>query len=400
MKKSIVFGTALCAILSGGLFFTACENPNLSMDVTHASHTDLRKRDVKVKKEQPILATGKIYTKDNFLYVSEPGKGIHVIDNSNPSAPQKVRFVAIPGNMDVAMKGDILYADSYMDLLAIDMKTNKVTRVNDVFKASFDDMRKEGRFAGLGADGDFLFAKNFQAVHKTPSNVSTNVSSETGTAGSMARFAVVDNNLYVLDGKSMKVFSVTAPAEPKQVSENKMEFEVETIFPYKEHLFIGGKEGMFVYDNTNPNAPTQISKFQHMLSCDPVIVANDIAYITLRDGSQCRTAINELQVVDVKDVKNPTLIKVYPMNNPHGLSVKGNNLYVCDGNQGLKILDITNPADIQPVAKDPSLRKAFDVINTDKSMIVVGRDGIFQYDNTDPKALKQLSVIPVTETVN
>ena len=46
-------------------------------------------------------------------------------------------FIEIPGNVDMAIKDDILYADSYIDLVAIDISnvTNpiEVKRVEDVF---------------------------------------------------------------------------------------------------------------------------------------------------------------------------------------------------------------------------------------------------------------------------
>lgn len=394
MKNYFFAAAALFAVSIFGLY--SCED-SMQLDITHASHADLRKREVKQKGAQPLEETGKIYVKDNFLYINEKNKGVHIYDNSNPEKPTQVDYLAIPGNLDVAMKGDFLYADSYMDLVAINMKTKKTTRVNDVFKASFDDMRREGRFAALGADGNYLFSKSFQAVNNFGGGGGTNNGGGTGTAGSMARFAIVDNFLYVLDGTSMKVFDITDQENPKQVGENKMDFTIETIFPEGDKLFIGGTQGMFIYDNSDPMKPVAIGKFEHLFSCDPVVVQQDIAYITLRNGTPCRTTVNQLDIVNVKDPKNPVLLKSYPMHNPHGLSIQGNTLYVCDGNQGLKVLDVSDINDIKTIGKDPSLRKAYDVIalGEQKTLVVVGKEGIFQYNNSDPANLKQLSVIPV-----
>ncbi len=90
------------------------------------------------------------------------------------------------------------------------------------------------------------------------------------------------------------------------------------------------------------------------------------------------------------------------MHNPHGLSIQGATLYVCDGNQGLKSFNVSDPMNIQPTAKDPSLRKAYDVIalGGTQTLIVVGRDGIYQYDNSDVNNLKQISVLAVEETAS
>ncbi|MBK7343705.1 MAG: hypothetical protein IPJ06_11830 [Saprospiraceae bacterium] len=64
-------------------------------------------------------------------------KGIHLINNVNPSNPINTGFLAIPGNRDMAMYQGVLYADNYMDLLAFDLSNpaapELVTRQKNVF---------------------------------------------------------------------------------------------------------------------------------------------------------------------------------------------------------------------------------------------------------------------------
>ena len=70
---------------------------------------------------QPLQNLGKFYYKDDMIYVSETRQGIHIIDNSNPESPQNIKFIAIPGVLDMAIKNNILYADNFTDLIAIDI---------------------------------------------------------------------------------------------------------------------------------------------------------------------------------------------------------------------------------------------------------------------------------------
>ena len=56
----------------------------------------------------PIKSVGKIYYKDEMMFVNEPGEGIHIIDNQNPSSPVPMKFLKIPGNFDLAIKGNTL----------------------------------------------------------------------------------------------------------------------------------------------------------------------------------------------------------------------------------------------------------------------------------------------------
>ena len=67
---------------------------------------------------------GKIYFYEPYILINEPNEGIHVIDNSDKQNPQNVAFVSIPGNVDMAVKSNVLFffiADSYMDLVALDL---------------------------------------------------------------------------------------------------------------------------------------------------------------------------------------------------------------------------------------------------------------------------------------
>ena len=102
----------------------------------YLSYAELR---APVMAEDPvdIGTTGKIYVKDSYIYVNELYDGIHVIDNTDPSSPQKIAFIPIPGNVDMAITGTTLYADSYVDLVAVDvanpLNAVEVARIEDAF---------------------------------------------------------------------------------------------------------------------------------------------------------------------------------------------------------------------------------------------------------------------------
>lgn len=68
-----------------------------------------------------LTAAGKIYTRGNLLLVVNPGDGIHIIDNTDPSKPVNQSYIEVPGSMDVAIKGNYLYADYLGDMVIIDI---------------------------------------------------------------------------------------------------------------------------------------------------------------------------------------------------------------------------------------------------------------------------------------
>jgi hypothetical protein len=88
-------------------------------------------RDIYYAYPRIIENPGKIYIKGKMIYINEKGKGIHFIDNSNPENPAKKGFLNIPGNHDIAIKGNALYADNFTDLVTIDisdMSEPKITK--------------------------------------------------------------------------------------------------------------------------------------------------------------------------------------------------------------------------------------------------------------------------------
>ncbi|SDD86809.1 hypothetical protein SAMN04487996_102383 [Dyadobacter soli] len=76
---------------------------------------------VEVQAAQALKKPGKIYTFDRYLFVNELGKGIHIIDNTDPKKPENLSFISILGNYDIAVKDNWLYADNLSNLLVIDI---------------------------------------------------------------------------------------------------------------------------------------------------------------------------------------------------------------------------------------------------------------------------------------
>lgn len=113
-------------LLSGVLLVTtSCyrcveKNDITQMSPVYMSMDELRSS-VRFEKSRAIEESGKIYFKDDFIYISEYGKGIHVINNQDPYAPANVGFINVPGNSELAMKNNTLLVNSAVDLVSINM---------------------------------------------------------------------------------------------------------------------------------------------------------------------------------------------------------------------------------------------------------------------------------------
>lgn len=377
---------------------------------------------------QPVEAVGKIYFKDGFLFVNEPGNGIHIINNQNPANPVQLKFLKIPGNYDLAIKGNTLYADSYVDLVAFDVSEissiKEVNRLEGIFKnyrvlgysinanccviTSFEEKKQVyinesdcgpgvQPWGGVMLDNGVAFRADMAASFSAKAAIAPGSGSGPGVGGSLARFTITNDHLYLLDGGDLQTVNVSTETDPVAKTRTYLSWDIETIFPYKTNLFIGSSSGMYILDITSPESPARISTYQHVRSCDPVVVDDNYAYVTLRSGTACQGLTNQLEVIDIKNLQSPRLLKTYPMTNPRGLGLDENILFICDGEDGLKTFDATdiNAIDKNLIAHYRDIN-AVDVIPFNNVLMMIGEDGIFQFDYSNPGNMKLLSKIAVT----
>lgn len=388
----------------------------------YMSYDDLRKA-VKTTEATELVNPGKIYFKDGYIFINEEMKGIHIIDNRNPENPQNLRFIEIPGNIDIAVKNNILYADSYIDMIAIDISDisnpKEVKRVTDIFPYMTPPPTDEKlRIAAIdkekGVVIDWEIKKVRQEVDyyyypyytmKTEyamdasfnGNVSPGTGSTFGIGGSMARFGLYDDYLYTVDNSTVYMFDIKDESKPVSIGNQNVGWNVETMFIYDGHMFFGTQSGMQIFSLKVPTALNYIGSFWHVTSCDPVVISDGYAYITLRGGNACGSNVNRLDVVKLStDYKTSTLEASYPMSGPYGLGIDNKTLFVCDGNDGLKIYNVEDKLNIDDhlIARFPSI-KTYDVIPFDKYLFMIGDDGFYQYDYSNLQNIHMVSHISV-----
>ncbi len=208
---------------------------------------------------------------------------------------------------------------------------------------------------------------------------SADISTESGTSGSLARFTISGNYLFTVDASNLKTFNITDEENPVLMSEISLDWGVETIFATGDLLFLGTRNGVYIFDITDPVSPHYVSLYSHIQSCDPVVVKGNYAYSTLNSSGPCMNGVNLLDIIDISDPVSPFQVNSLPMESPGGLGISGDLLFVCD--EGLKVFDLTNPA-------EPELLKkitidAYDVIPIDTLLLVATEQGLSEYSIDD-----------------
>ena len=209
---------------------------------------------------------------------------------------------------------------------------------------------------------------------------------ESGQGGSLARFVVKDDYLYTVDTYGLNVFNVSNISSPVKVNSIPVGFNIETLFSYKEYLYIGSQNGMFIYSVQNPEVPEFLSEAQHFTACDPVVANYTHAFVTLHANIGCGTTINALEIYDVTDVTNPVLISTRNLTQPIGLGLYNDYLFVCDDE--VKIFDVSNPEN--SILVNSINRNAFDVIISNNLLILIGENGLYQY-SLNPNNIEEIN---------
>ena len=369
--------------------------------------------------QHAVTGGGKICFYEGYLYISESGTGIHIIDNSDPSNPHAVGFIELLGNADLAIRDNLLYADAFTNLVWFDISDPAKPEMKGLLENVFQEVlppidnefgydyaevhspesRSKGIIVGwkltqktkeVGSDyPGLLYGGEYTDGLAAPSG-----NRNTGINGSMSRFGLYQDYLYAVMGYKMEIFDLKA-ATPDKVFSGSLPYlsEVETIFSYEDKMFLGMPSGMAIYSVADPLNPTFCSFIAHAYGCDPVVVENDLAYVTVRSGNFCGQTINELFIVDISDVYHPQMLVSYSMTHPKGLGIDNGVLFLCD--DGLKIFKADDPQTIiaNQLAHYSGI-DGFDVIPFNNVLMMIAEDGLYQYDYSDLKNITELGVLP------
>jgi hypothetical protein len=423
MKKILfLFSLTLLAL-------TSCEN-KVTETVTYKINepifmaTSTFRNSVKVTAEpQKITSIGKMCFYNNYLYISEPEKGIHIINNTDPSNPQIIGFIQLLGNADLAIRNGMLYADSYIDLVWFDVSNPAMPelkgRLDSIFPTAMPMIQNmygydyssvySGKSKGI-VIGWELKEKTEEVTRYTGGgwekggvlydgtgialNSASGSSNSTGVNGSMSRFSIYNNYLYSVINNYLNIFDLNNVIPKKAGADFYIGRNVETIFSYKDNMFMGTPTGMLIYSVKDPVKPEYQSSLSHVYGCDPVVVENDLAYVTVHSGNLCGQSSNELFIVNVSDVKNPKQLVSYTMTNPKGLGIDNGKLFLCD--DGLKVFNVTDPQTIMSnQLAHYSGMDGYDVIPQNNILMMIASDGLYQYNYSDINNIKQISKIPI-----
>lgn len=366
------------------------------------------------------------YVYGDYLFTVDRNQGLQIIDNADNNDPRPIAFLNIPGSQGIAVRNNVLYVSQYLDLLAFDLtdpreptllsRTEDVFTPGEVFVGTTQNAEQfvveyvareettevscdNPRYGSGGFWMEDMFMVKFGSRADFSAVAQNSAPDVVGLGGSLARFTISNATLYAVDDYSLRTFSLAKADQPEFMGIVNLGWGIETIFPYKDQLYIGSTTGMHIFDASNPLSPEWLSTFQHVLSCDPVVVQNDLAYVTMWGGSSCGNMVDQLSVIDVSDPRNPKELQNTVMENSHGLGVSGDRLFLCAGSDGLRIFDLTDGGLLGPeVSRERNFNAKDIIVRPDRGELIVfgwEKSGIRQYDYVEGEGLTPASDLAI-----
>jgi hypothetical protein len=314
-----------------------------------------------------------MYLADSTLYVIDKQVGIHLYRTAVGAAPSYMSTVSMQGVGGVAVSNGIVYANSWESILALRVAANGAVDTVAVVRQSpqyYDYMPEDyyyGDHRGWGCS-----EPDYAAPEPAPV--------ATGTGSSYAVFAVIDTFLYYVDGSNLIAMSIAAPASPRILTTTYLSWDLETLFPTENYLFVGSTTGMYILNRRpDPTHPTLINVFQHARACDPVVVQDTIAYVALRSGSACGAASDALMAISIADPVSTRLLCQVTPSTPYGLAVSDTAIYVGNGSSGFSLYSAARPDSLRQIATwaTPAAR---DFIWWGNTLYLMGFTEIAAYD--------------------
>ena len=319
-----------------------------------------------------------IYSIDSLLLVADEMKGILIYSVPATDTPQLLQTIQLKGVRGMAMKDSTVFVGTWDGVLAYQRGNSgtydsvcAVYRWNCCMNSAYGDVYYSRSPMSCGCSEPVMY-----------DGAGTEAEGSGGVGGSYAVFAIIDTFLYVVDGSYLVTFSIARPDSMYRLSYIDVSWPIETLYPMETCLYIGGTNGMYIVDRTDGANPKLSGTVAHFRACDPVVVKDSTAWVTLRSGSRCGSSNDELWTVSVKDPYKPELLYTTAASTPYGLAVRDSLLYVANGHNGFSLYRVDGE-------NKPVLLKQWDDYTT--------KDFIWSEDRLFVMTFNEVYIVNVTD---
>jgi len=102
----------------------SCEESTSStcVEPVYLTWEELRKYQSPIYGDTQTLTTpGKVYVKDQYLFVIDQYRGVHIFDQTDPQNPMRILFLPVVGATDISVKDNVMYLNAFTDLVVVNI---------------------------------------------------------------------------------------------------------------------------------------------------------------------------------------------------------------------------------------------------------------------------------------
>ena len=288
----------------------------------------------------------RLFKSGDYIYIADRTSGLYIVDVSNPSNPQEKGSIDLGDNdfNDVYVSGNYAFVttDLSENLIILDISDKN----NPTFVSSLnigDKLRciaLKGSYAYIGG--------RFGLYIVDVSDKNNPVLVKSIATGRINDIKIIDNYLYT---SNFSIYDISNPDSPVRTG---YYFSGITAFSIKvngNYAFVGDYKGIEVIDISDKNNP----KFVGSIVSSSVVYGIDIKddYLLIANYTKnlkVASILSGIQSISKKDFDEPEIVKIVETHDyTEGLFIDGNDLYVANGNNGLKIFDISDPVNMTQI---------------------------------------------------
>lgn len=119
MKKNHLFLFLCLAQLCTGCWPSHPEDePSSNFTPVYMTRSQLE-NSVAIENPKTSIKAGKIYIKDDLMFVNDVNNGFQVYNYSNATNPIPISYIKFPGATDMAIRNNIIYVNQAVDLVSV-----------------------------------------------------------------------------------------------------------------------------------------------------------------------------------------------------------------------------------------------------------------------------------------
>ncbi|MBA7486600.1 MAG: hypothetical protein GH155_01705 [Spirochaeta sp.] len=324
--------------------------------------------------------------KGDYAFVAAGANGLNIVDIADPANPRMLAALTTTDARAVDCRDNYVYlADGSRGVKIIDIsEPGKPVQVGARKTFAAQDLKLRGNYLYV-ADGE----KGLKVLNISDPRYPVRVFSfDTFNALSLT---LREDYIYLADGdQGLKIFDISDPLQPRLTASISQFKALAVDISHNFACVAAADQGIIIIDISNPLNPVRISSYDTNNALD-VTVSCDYAFVA--DGRW------GIKVIDLADPSQPMEFASLPGVEALSLAVSDDLAYVANSS-GLRVVNILIQGNSQEIASCSSGERAYDLELSGNFAYIAGhQQGLQIIDISDPRSVNDDSLVAASETL-